>query len=232
MTSEFREPAYKLSNEVNHFRDFNLGWNDDLTHEPFEGEDAVTLGLTRLFEYPDPVIYRADVELVTYIDFPTTDNSWSVMSKQMLDVLQSVGELPAHRVIPIAVVDWNLPRERWYDGKGEFNKQIANWDYVAVHFTEHLDVFNYERSKYTLHPEDYFLKGVRKVDEFVFNVPPQGLPPLFRIDEATASLFVSAEARAALKEARIKGTQFYSLRGYQMREEPTVDVPVELPIAA
>lgn len=231
MALEFNESAYELSHEVNHFRDFDLGWDDDLTHEPFEGEGMAITFMTRLFDYPNPVIYRADTQLVTYIDYPTTDNSWSVMSKRMLSVLKSVGELPAHRLIPIAVVDWNASREKWFNRDGQFNKETAIWNYVAVHFTEELEVFDYEKSKYITREQNGVVKGIRKVDEYVFKMSPQGLPPLFRIRE-TSRLFVSAEARAALKQAGIAGTRYISLRGYVNGVGDFTDVPIKLPVAA
>ncbi len=77
--------------------------------------------------------------------------------------------------------------------------------------TEFADVFDWEKSQYT--PSDELPGRVETVKQYVFKDPPGGLPPLFRIQSYPVSLFVSAEARAALKAAGVCGTEYVSLKG-------------------
>lgn len=224
MASEFDEPAYRLWHEVYHFEHYNFDRREDLNFEKYDGYVRYkTLGVEP-FEHPDPVIYKGLLHVVRHIDYPKVDNNWHVMSKRMLTTLLRVGQFP-HRTIPVAIVDTQLPKEKWYEADGSFRKDVVLWTHVAVQVTEELNIFDYEKSKYYRDEDepDY----IRSISKFVFNVPPEGLPPLFRIPEDNLLLFVSAEARSALKAAGINGTRFESLN--KERGFDSTDVPVILP---
>jgi hypothetical protein len=227
MSAVFLEIAYKLSWDLDHFEDYHiLDWSYDLEIEPFPGIEKADMYDVKPFPHPSPVIFRAYPDIVNYIDYPYPENRWPVMSKRMYEALLSVGGFP-HRVIPVAVVDWRVMRDKWRDESGRLRDEITNWNYVAVQLTEFADVFDWERATYTLDPN--FPGWLDNVKEYVFKIPPGGLPPLFRIQSYPVALFISAEARAALKAAGVCGTQYISLRGYHIQNEPDVDVPVVIP---
>jgi hypothetical protein len=227
MKSTFTEVAYKLDWNLDHFEDYHiLDWSYDLEIEPFPGVEKVEIDEIEPFPHPNPVIFRAYPDIVNYIDYPYPENRWPVMSKRMYEALLSVGSFP-HRVISVAVVDWRVMRDKWRDKDGRLRDEITNWNYVAVQLTEFADVFDWEKSKYTPHEE---LPGwLKNVQEYVFKIPPDGLPPLFRLKNHSLRLFISAEARAALKEAGVCGTEYVSLKGISRDRQPEVDVPVVIP---
>jgi hypothetical protein len=226
MITKFAEVAYELDWELDHFEDFHIkDWSHDLVIEPFPGMKRAEIDEIEPFPHPNPVIYTAYRDITDYIDYPYTNNGWPVMSKRMYEALLSVGHFP-HRIIPVAVIDWRI-LEEWYDAQGKLRDEITNWNYVAVQLTEHADVFDWEKAVYQADPDMPERPG--SVSQYAFRVPPGGLPPLFRIKNHSVRLFVSAEARAALKAAGVCGTQYISLRGYHIQDEPDVDVPIVVP---
>ena len=52
---------------------------------------------------------------------------------------------------------------------------------------------------------------VREADEFVLKVPKAGLPPLFHVTSLSLDIFISSDARAALKAAKVTGVIDYPL---------------------
>jgi hypothetical protein len=227
MITKFAEVAYELDWEVSHFEDFHIkDWSHDLEIERFGGLEQANMYDIQPFAHPDPVIFTAYRDITDYIDYPYTNNRWPVMSKRMYEALLSVGHFP-HRIIPVAVIDWRI-LEEWYDAQGKLRDEITNWNYVAVQLTEFADVFDWEKSKYT--PHERLPNWLENVKEYVFKIPPGGLPPLFRIEGDRVSLFVSAEARAALKAAGVCGTEYLSLRGPQKGGIGyEIDVPIVVP---
>ncbi len=224
MKSEFDEPAYQLSHESYHFEHYKFDWQEDLIFQKYDGyEDYKTLGVEP-FEHPDPVFYEGDLEVVRHIDYPSVDNNWHVMSKRMLATLLRVGSFP-HRVIPIAIVNWEVPEVRRYEADGSLRKDILLWTHIAVQVTEQLNIFDYDKSEYDRDEDDP--DYIRFIDKYVFKIPPEGLPPLFRIPEKKLRLFASAEGRSALKTAGIAGTRFLSLSKGKRHDK--TDVPIILP---
>jgi len=54
-----------------------------------------------------------------------------------------------------------------------------------------------------------------------------GLPPIFSVSESPATLFISHEARLALKKAKITGVEYELLKGIRYGEISTeIDTPV------
>lgn len=114
-----------------------------------------------------------------------------------------------------------------------------NTDFVAVQLPEYTDVFDYEKSVYkksTYAVPEYDENGQEKwfvsdIKEYVFRISERGLPPIFRIKEDHGNrLFISHEARLALKEAKITGVRYISLQGYRYGEiSSEIDVPFTLP---
>jgi hypothetical protein len=207
------EVAYQLSWEVGHYEDYQLDWDYDLEIQSFPEKEQINLYDVKLFPIPESIVFKGALSLTRHIDYPDPNNGWPVMSRRMYETLTAVGQFP-HRVIPVGIVDsdaWHP--QRCLDAFGRGRTDLVSSDYLTVQLTEFADVFDWERSTYTPDPD---LAGwVQSVKEYVFKIPPDGLPPLFRIACNRTRLFISAEARAALKAAGIVGPRYISLRGYR-----------------
>jgi hypothetical protein len=220
--------AYRLTWELDH-KKFNDREHDMEIWE-FPGSDGTTrLMETTVYDLPNPVIFNADFAQLTRTDYPENDVNWPVMSRRMYYVLCSVGDFP-HRAIPIAMLDdlaFPYDRERCFISHGQPNPEVTNFDdFVAVQLLEHSNYFDFERSEYE--PSPNFPEWVRSVDRYILNEPREGFPPLFRLSADAVELFISAEAREALREAGIRGTAYYALNdGYSLQDE--VDIPVPIP---
>lgn len=181
------------------------------------------------YDLPDPIVFYVDPEFLLYTDYPTNNVSWPVMSRRMYYLLLAVGDFP-HRVIPVALINgttFTFEPERRFLADGSPNPEVTNFDdYVAIQLLEESDYFDFERSEYTRHPRDP--EWIRSVERYMLNEPPEGFPPLFRLAAYSFVLFISAEAREALKEAGIRGTAYNALTdGYGVTSE--VDIPVQVP---
>lgn len=162
------------------------------------------------YQPSEPVEFDTHFELLEKDtpDYPNNTTRWPVMSRRMLDVLLSVREFE-HHAIPVTLVQDTIPVEVRYDASGRPKPEYSKSDYVAVQLTSYADVFDVERSTFSWHP--MFPEHAGIVEEYVFKVPPEGLPPLFRVAIFFVDLFVSAEARAALDAAGIRGPVYKSL---------------------
>jgi hypothetical protein len=221
--SEFNDYAYKLSWDVEHFERCGIqDWRNDIEIQDYEIYGHLFYRTTE-FEHPNPLIFQGHIPFLEHIDYPESNIYWNIMSKRMYETLLSVGEFP-HRVIPIVVADSREPRRNWYDSAGNLRKETCLWNYLAVQMTEHLDIFDYERSEIWKDDEDE-PDRITDISKYVFKVPEKGLPPIFKIPERTVSLFVSVEARKALNNAKITGTRYISLT----EAKSWVDNPIVLP---
>jgi hypothetical protein len=225
MKLEFDEIAYNLDEEVYHFEDYGLDWNEDLVFEKYDGYISYKTDGIELFEHPAPVIFQGDLDVVKYIDYPVRSNNWHVMSMKMYETLLSVGDFH-HRVIPVAIVDWTIQKKDWFNPNGELRKEVCLWNYLVVQITEYLDIFDYEKSTYQKNPNGWI-----DISKYVFKTSAEDcLPPIFKIKEERLSLFVSAEARSVLRKNRINGTRFISLQGFGKIDGGNyIDVPIILP---
>ncbi len=119
---------------------------------------------------------------------------------------------------------------RYKTGKN-LKKEICLWNYLAIQITERLDILDREncvfnkyitkeelRSDNTELEKEYQLSELemenRHIDEYAFKIPENGLPPIFKVQESPTRTFVSAEAREAMKKAKITGVQYTSLKGH------------------
>ena len=93
-----------------------------------------------------------------------------------------------------------------YDAQGRPRPEYSKSDYVAVQLASYCDAFDAERSVCDPYPWDP--EGVGFVDKLVMRVPPEGFPPIFRIEECSTRLFISADARRALDAAGIRGPEY------------------------
>lgn len=216
--------TYRLTWETEH-SEFNDREHDMEIWE-FPGLDW-TAGLmdTTPYDLPDPVVFNADFAQLTRTDYPENDVDWPVMSQRMYYVLCSLGDFP-HRVIPIAMLDdlaYPYERERRFIVQGKPNPEVTNFDdFLAVQLLEESDYFDAERSEFEPSPIAPF--QVSSVETYALNQPPNGFPPLFRLLVTSSQLFISAEAREALREAGIRGTAYYPFDGFNNE----VDMPVTI----
>ncbi len=223
MKSEFKEVAYKLSYDVEHYEKCGLDWQEDILIEKIDSYVSYKYYDAKPIIHPNPVIFTGYPDVVKHIDYPEPDNNWNVMSKRMYDTLLSIGNFP-HHVIPVAIVDWRVQKKDWYNTSGNLRKEIALWNFVAIQLTEHLDIFDYEKSKYTMREDKP--DEISMIDEFVFKIPETGLPPIFKITTESFYTFVSAEARQAMKDAKTMGTRYQLLTALGTS---FVDTPIVLP---
>ncbi len=160
---------------------------------------------------PDkPVWFDTNVALLEDTpDFPNSTEGWPLMSRRMLDVLLSVGEF-SHNAVPVTLIqDTIMPVERRFDEHGQPRPEYSKSDYVAVQLLSYADVFDRENSVFVGLPWNPDVIG--NIRKLALSVPPEGLPPLFRISEFPVWLFVSPEARAALEAAGIRGPVYSAL---------------------
>jgi hypothetical protein len=220
--------AYRLTWETDYLE--NCDEEYELELEEFPGSEWIAGFVeTTPYELPDPVIFWGNPEFLNYVDYPTSNVNWPIMTRRMHYTLMTVGDFP-HRVIPVAMMDgtrFTYEPARRFLANGKPNPEITNLsDLVIIQLTETSNYFNFENSDYERHPRD--VDWVRSVDKYVLNEPPDGFPPLFRLNIMSSELFISAKARVALLEAGIHGTAYHCLDdGYSLQNE--VDIPVELP---
>jgi hypothetical protein len=190
----------------------DLGYHAQVV--PFEGYEQVSIAMNKPSEtvnFPNPVEFQGLLSTVRQTDFPVIQERWPVMSKRMVEVLESVGSFP-HRIRPARILDGRIGRslaegDRRFDEQGNFKPEFYTDDYILLQITEHLDAIDLERSVYRRYePDVNMLSGVRK---FVFKDIGREYPPIFRPTHCPARLFISDSAKQALEEASIKGLRLF-----------------------
>lgn len=207
-----KKTAYLLTHDVARFTRYETDYQADLKIENVPLSDRLDIFGEKPFAAPNPVIYRGYPPIVKAVDFPVTDNSWTVVSRRMLDALKAVGDFP-HLEFPVVILDSREPRDRWFNGNGDLRDDLTLKNYAAIQLTEHLDIFDFEKSKYAR--DEDFPEYVGDVREYVFKIPHDGLPPIFHVKGVFVKLFVSHEARRQLKKAKITGIEYVSLKGFK-----------------
>jgi hypothetical protein len=187
---------------------------------PFEGYEEVSTsmrGPVEPIEFPNPVQFHGLLPTVRQTDFPVVEEDWPLMSKRMVEVLESVGSFP-HRVLPTRILESSIGRslaegDRRFDEQGNFKPEFYTDDYVLLQLTEHLDAMDLERSVYRRYdPEVNKVAGVRK---FVFKDIGREYPPIFRPTHCPVDLFISDLAKQALEAAGIRGYWLIDYDGYE-----------------
>lgn len=180
---ELRQDSSQLKGYTND--EYYDGWVVD-----FPGWEQVNA----LFWEPQPIKLPLEFRLegrfsrILHTDYPCFSPYIPVMSEKMLKVLLSVQPFP-HQAIPVVIYDGDSTQE--------------TRDYTLVQLLKHIDVFDPEHSEY------YQNSGL--IDCIALKEPVGGYPPLFRVIEEPTFLFVSAQAKAALQKAGIRGVSFISL---------------------
>ncbi len=177
---------------------------------PFEGYEEVSTCMSDLsepVEFPNPVEFHGLLSTVRQTDFPVIQEDWPVMSKRMVEVLESVGSFP-HRVLPTRILEGDIGRslaegDRRFDEQGNFKPEFYTDDYVLLQLTEHLSAMDLERSVYDYYdPEVDMLSGIEKL---VLKDIGQEYPPIFRLAHCPARLFITEVAKQAFETAGIRG---------------------------
>jgi hypothetical protein len=216
--------AFRLSWEFDHMQFYDGEYEMEL-HEFPDWEKTNALFETTPYNLPETVVFEADFEALSRTDYPTNNVYWPVMSRRMYYTLLTVGDF-SHRVIPVAMVDDTSFIEDWqrrFSPDGQPNPTVTNFnDFVAVQLLEESDYFDFDHSEYEWHPRDP--NWVHVVSKYVLNEPSKSFPPLFRLKVQSPEIFISAQAREALKEAGIRGISYYPLDSLQSE----VDIPVQL----
>ncbi len=219
------EVAYQLEWDVDHFEKYDIEEQDDLTFIEFGGYDKFAIYQTASFPVPNPLVFSGYPPIVKGIDFPYTDNRWTVISPRMYEVLLSVGNF-SHRALPTVAIDCQVPLNKRLKLEGKPRPEIIINEFITIHLTEHLPIFDFENSVFSRPSKN--LPDLLDVEEYVFQIPAVGLPPLFRLSVNPISLFISHEARMRLKAEEICGTRYISLKGFSESGNDEVDVEVSL----
>jgi hypothetical protein len=204
-------PAYKLRYELDHLEKIQQDKDAYIVEWPeFRNYSTKFMGPDD-FEYPSHgVEFQGYESVLSDTDYPYNDVRWPIMSRRMLYTLNSVRAFP-HRIwevpfvgfsddTPAALLEGGLSGGVRYDNK-----------FVAVQLLmEDLDIFDWENSVYERYDDGmaHHEGGVRLIRKLALHVPPEGLPPIFRLKVSPVELFISPEARAALEAADIKGIEF------------------------
>jgi len=197
------DPAYEIVTDPSHLGDDDY----DAQIVPFPNwEMCAGLILKEARSLPVRVYFEANFDTLKVIDYPINNAGWPLMSERMRRVLSELGEF-SHREIPVTMLDDTVPTAQRLDASGNPRPGVAMEGFAGVQMTEHLDAFDWERSRYKR--DDDFPEQVRLVRNLVLKDVP--LPPLFRLAASPRSLFVSAAARAALEKAEIRGVQSNAL---------------------
>jgi hypothetical protein len=209
--------AYCLMHETETMNS-DLGYHAQVV--PFEGYEEVSICMcesSETVEFPNQVEFQGLLSTVRQTDYPVILERWPVMSKRMLEVLESVGSFP-HRVVSTRILDGDLGRslaegERRFDEQGNFKPEFYTDDYVLLQITEHLDAMDLERSIYRRYdPEINSVSGLRKP---VFKDIGREYPPIFRPTHCPTRLFISDAAKQALEAAEIRGLWLIDYEGYE-----------------
>ncbi len=147
---------------------------------------------------PDPVVYRVGSKKVHVLtDYPSTFGVEPVFTRRMLDILLAVKPF-GYRLYPVEVR---------YRGQ-VLPPPSTDLTYWLVQLTEHFNGFDPERSDWE--PSTIAPQRIGELYRLELKIPPEGLPPIFRIPQRPTTLFVSAEGREALIAAGIRGVDFKS----------------------
>lgn len=212
------DPAYELAHDVERFEDLDNHHHDLVLRspQPFSflfGEQPLSLD--------EPIVYQGYPPNFEHSEFPVTKPNWLVMSKRMLAALDAVAPFQ-RKVFRVEITDYPRQLQKWVDAVGKKRADAVLRGFCAVQVLEHLDVFDFERSRYTRDEHDP--SWVRDADEIVLRVPEAGLPPLFHVKGLSLTVFISSAARQALKAAQVTGVLYYPLGGSR-HARGVVDVP-------
>jgi hypothetical protein len=233
------EIAYQLLQSVSRLGSMPSGDAFDLRAFEFpKGAELWYTYANRPLELPETVFFYmySNLKFIKELDILYADAGNYIVSQCLIDTLLSVKKFK-YRKYKIAILEEGATRFRKnpegykspepYTNPEEFKKKSLRDDMYIFQPLEILaDVFDWENSIYQQYDYDKELNVPSSIREFVLKEPTDGFPPVFRLKEDPVTLFISAEAREALKKAGIKGTSYLSLKGYAIGRQSEVDVPI------
>jgi|GEM_PF-1137364 len=138
-------------------------------------------------------------------DYPIIDIGISVMSNNMISILESQSQLNLNK-IPVKTLDDTYLGKR-FDWRGNLKNDILNNDaYSILQILEYSESFDYENSVFRPLRSNPNMPGVIK--KLVLKEPKDGFSSIFKIKEKSSKLFISAQAKEALEANDIKGCVF------------------------
>ncbi|MEZ4221832.1 MAG: hypothetical protein R3B13_12945 [Polyangiaceae bacterium] len=173
---------------------------------PFRGSDVnCDLAVNWELELPDAVTFTApDVALLAGRDGLPNAEQWPVFSRRVMAVLEGLGAFP-HRTVSVTVED-------------EAGGSALRDHFVAVHLSTHDVHFDREHAIFETNEDDP--DEIEEVTRWRFEVPPSGLPPLFRVAEHDVNVFVSKAAKEALEPLGLDGLELIALDDFSPRPVP------------
>jgi hypothetical protein len=155
------------------------------------------------YDEPEPLNFLGWPKRLPKTEFPYNSPGFPLMSKRMLEVLYSVGEFP-HKLISTRIFSYDLEYEiEEYLNQQSLDPELCNENYFAVQLLEHMDVADPERCTY-----ESSYDSSMQINKLVLREPPEGFPPLFRVEGKPFNLFASPEAKRALDVAGIKSMDY------------------------
>jgi hypothetical protein len=151
---------------------------------PSPGYNVYCQGKTKI-NLPVPVPFVGLIAYLPDLDYPYNDRDWPIVSPGMLEVLKSVGDF-RHSVYPTIINDSSTD-----DPPG------VNKSFLILQTLEFLDAFDFDKSEYVMDQDLESL--VDKASKVVLKEPPNGFPPMFRLNVRKNRLFVSVAAKEALE---------------------------------
>jgi hypothetical protein len=232
------DAVYLLHKNINRLSYMERGDAFDLKAFDYKGRsDTRDSHLPKPLDLPNPVFFYeySKRKFIAELDALHSMEAPDVYSERMIEALASVRDF-SFRKYPIAILSdiaikfqdnpdgYKMPDP--YAEPEKYKKESIRDDMYIFQTTEVLDVFDWEKSVYKQYDYDKEANIPSSIREFVLKEPAGGFPPLFRLPFKSSNLFVSAEARMALKLAGIKGLAFLSLKGFSPTSQLEIDVPV------
>lgn len=199
--------VFRLDFDYNHSGDGER----DAFHVPFDEEQNISVYMidTKLYEsnlLPEKIYFQANFNLIPEYDYPLTDINIPIMSKNMLNIVQKIGDFN-FELVPIIMIDDTYLGERFDNDNNLISTVPINDDYIAVRLTDGLyDYLDMDNSVYR--PSRVNPNIPSRVRKVVLKEPQNGFPPIFRVKYTPSSLFLSNAAKEALEKANVKGCVF------------------------
>jgi hypothetical protein len=200
VTETGSDKVYVLRPEFSHLV---AGVDVDAWLVEFPGWQNISWSLTKDYEIPERIQFKAVFEALHSTDYPLNNVGWPLMSREMLNTLKSVGDFP-HRAIPVEMINCKVRGGRPVSVLDE-----KDYGFLILQLKQHLDAFDWEKSVFTPHPR--LADRVRRIEKLSLKEPIDGFPPIFQLSARPGPFFVSAQARMALEDEGIKGIEFRNI---------------------
>ncbi|WP_028973390.1 hypothetical protein [Spirochaeta cellobiosiphila] len=202
------EKIYELRWNADHLVDIEY----DIFHMPFENDILTNVYLFggKRFSLPDKFLFSGDFDSVGEFDYITNDLRIPILSKRMIDILNSLGDFE-HELIPCEIFDFSIPHEKVFEDRSKwlFKPSIElNKDYYALRPLCDFVEMDYEKSEYETLSRNP--KKMAAITKLVLKEVEGGLPPLFRIKEKSSSILVTESVKVELEAAGLRGLLFRS----------------------